>query len=89
MSSQSLPLPKRLVELEVDGQSVRVFDGQTILDALRKLDIETPTLCYGDTLQPANACRICVVEVEGARAPAFFLGAILAELFLDSVHREQ
>jgi len=61
-----------MVELEIDGQPVRVFEGQTILDALRKLGIETPTLCYGDTLQPANACRVCVVELEGARvlAPA-------------------
>ena len=47
-----------------------MFEGQTILDALRKLDVETPTLCYGDTLQPANACRVCVVEIEGARVLA-------------------
>ena len=31
------------------------------------LGIETPTLCYGDTLTPVNVCRVCVVEVEGAR----------------------
>ena len=68
MSSQPLSLPKRMVELEIDGQPVRVFEGQTILDALRKLEIATPTLCYGDTLQPANACRVCVVELEGSRA---------------------
>jgi predicted molibdopterin-dependent oxidoreductase YjgC len=59
-----------MIELEVDGQPVRVFEGQTILDALRKLEIATPTLCYGDTLQPANACRVCVVEIEGARVLA-------------------
>ena len=70
VSSQPLALPKRMVELEVDGEPVRVFEGQTILDALRKLGVETPTLCYGDTLQPANACRVCVVELEGARVLA-------------------
>ena len=70
MSSQPLALQKRMVELEIDGQPVRVFEGQTILDALRKLEIATPTLCYGDTLQPANACRVCVVELEGARVLA-------------------
>ncbi len=59
--------PKRMVELEVDGQPVKVFEGDTILDACRKLGIDTPTLCYGDTLEPKNACRVCVVEVEGAR----------------------
>ncbi len=59
--------PKRMVELEIDGQPVKVFEGDTILDACRKLGVDTPTLCYGDTLQPKNACRVCVVEVEGAR----------------------
>jgi predicted molibdopterin-dependent oxidoreductase YjgC len=56
-----------MVELTVDGQSVRVFEGSTILDACRKLDIDTPTLCYGDTLTPVNVCRVCVVELEGSR----------------------
>ena len=70
VSSQPLALQKRMIELEIDGRPVRVFEGQTILDALRKLDVETPTLCYGDTLQPANACRVCVVEIEGARVLA-------------------
>jgi predicted molibdopterin-dependent oxidoreductase YjgC len=31
------------------------------------LGVETPTLCYGDTLTPVNVCRVCVVELEGAR----------------------
>jgi len=64
--------PRRMVELEVDGQPVRVFEGATILDACRQLGIDTPTLCYGETLQPANVCRVCVVELEDARvlAPA-------------------
>jgi predicted molibdopterin-dependent oxidoreductase YjgC len=59
--------PRRLVELTVDGESVCVLEGATILDACRQLGIATPTLCYGDTLHPVNVCRVCVVEVEGAR----------------------
>jgi predicted molibdopterin-dependent oxidoreductase YjgC len=59
--------PKKLVELTVDGQPVRVSEGATILDACRRLGIDTPTLCYADTLTPVNVCRVCVVEVEGAR----------------------
>ena len=64
--------PRRMVELEVDGQAVSVFEGETILAACSRLGIDTPTLCYAETLQPANVCRVCVVEVEGARvlAPA-------------------
>jgi predicted molibdopterin-dependent oxidoreductase YjgC len=64
--------PARLVALTIDEQPVEVPEGSTILDACKKLGIDTPTLCYGETLTPANTCRICVVEVEGARvlAPA-------------------
>jgi predicted molibdopterin-dependent oxidoreductase YjgC len=67
-----LAAPARMVELEIDGQAVRVFEGSTILDACKTLGIDTPTLCYGETLRPANVCRVCVVELEGARvlAPA-------------------
>jgi predicted molibdopterin-dependent oxidoreductase YjgC len=65
--SSPLLAPARMVELEVDGQGVRVFEGQTILDAATKLGIDTPTLCYGPTLRPANVCRVCVVELEGSR----------------------
>ena len=60
------PAP-RLVSLKIDERPVEVPEGSTVLDACQKLGIETPTLCYGETLAPANACRICVVELEGAR----------------------
>jgi predicted molibdopterin-dependent oxidoreductase YjgC len=60
--------PKRLIDLEVDGRPVRVPEGSTILDACRQQGVDTPTLCYLETLTPVNACRVCVVEVEGARA---------------------
>jgi predicted molibdopterin-dependent oxidoreductase YjgC len=59
--------PRRLVELTLDGQNIRVFEGSTILDACRQLGIATPTLCYAETLTPVNVCRVCVVEVEGSR----------------------
>jgi predicted molibdopterin-dependent oxidoreductase YjgC len=62
-----LATPKKMIELSVDGEAVRVFEGSTILDACRMLGNEQPTLCYGDTLTPVNVCRVCVVEVEGAR----------------------
>ncbi len=72
--SQAVPIapPKRLVDVEIDGKSVRVPEGSTILDACRSEGIDTPTLCYLENLTPVNACRVCVVEVEGARvlAPA-------------------
>jgi predicted molibdopterin-dependent oxidoreductase YjgC len=64
--------PRDGVHLTIDGRAVEVPPGSTILDACRALAIDIPTLCYLETLTPVNACRVCVVEVEGARvlAPA-------------------
>jgi predicted molibdopterin-dependent oxidoreductase YjgC len=67
MTMTTIAAPRKMVELTVDGQTVRVLDGSTILDACRLAGIDTPTLCYGDTLTPVNVCRVCVVELEGAR----------------------
>src|SRR5438045_6475425 len=61
-------MPKRLVDVAIDEQPVRVPEGATILDACRDRGIDTPTMCYADNLTPVNACRVCVVEVEGSRA---------------------
>ena len=57
-------VPKKEVELAIDGKKVSVPEGATILQACVALGIEIPTLCYLETLHPVNVCRICVVEVE-------------------------
>ncbi len=62
--------PARAVALTIDGHEMRVPEGTTILQACRAIGIDTPTLCYLETLTPVNACRLCVVEVEGSRALA-------------------
>jgi predicted molibdopterin-dependent oxidoreductase YjgC len=63
---------KVMVALTIDGRPIDAPAGTTIIDACKSLEIEIPTLCYLETLTPINACRVCVVEVEGARvlAPA-------------------
>ncbi len=58
---------RRSVELTVDGQKVTALEGSTLLDACRASGKEIPTLCYGDTITPKNACRVCMVELEGSR----------------------
>ena len=55
------------VELTIDGRTVSVPAGATILDACRAESIDIPTLCFLENLTPVNACRVCVVEVVGAR----------------------
>ncbi len=61
------PRPREMVELTLDGRKVSVPAGATLLDAARQLGIDTPTLCFLENLTPVNVCRVCVVEVEGAR----------------------
>jgi predicted molibdopterin-dependent oxidoreductase YjgC len=72
MTTVPLAPPRRLVDAEIDGTTVRVPEGTTILEACRERGIDTPTLCYLENLTPVNVCRVCVVEVEGSRvlAPA-------------------
>jgi len=61
------PVTPRFVQIKIDGNPVSVPEGSTILDATRKLGIDTPTLCFLESLTPVNVCRICVVEMEGSR----------------------
>ncbi len=75
MSARRLPViygapteaPVRGVELQIDGRAVTVPEGATLLDACRSVGVDTPTLCWAENLTPVNVCRVCVVELEGAR----------------------
>jgi predicted molibdopterin-dependent oxidoreductase YjgC len=65
---RTLPvLQPRAVELTIDGAPVSVPEGATILDACKAAGVSTPTLCFAENLTPVNVCRVCVVELEGAR----------------------
>lgn len=57
-----------MVNLKINGQDVCVPEGYTILDAAREVGINIPTLCYLKDLNQIGACRLCLVEVKGARA---------------------
>ncbi len=54
-----------MIKLTIDGQSVEVEEGASVLDAASKLGIEIPTLCYRKDLPPNTSCMVCVVQVEG------------------------
>ena len=55
------------ITAQVNGEAVEVPEGSTILEACRRVGLDLPTLCYGPTMTAANACRVCVVELEGSR----------------------
>jgi predicted molibdopterin-dependent oxidoreductase YjgC len=50
----------------INGNELSFEPGETILEVARRADIDIPTLCYLKGATPTGACRICVVEVEGA-----------------------
>ena len=54
-----------LVTLSIDGHSVTVPDGTSIMRAAALLDINVPRLCATDSLQAFGSCRICLVQIEG------------------------
>ncbi|OGD73898.1 MAG: hypothetical protein A2Y64_07275 [Candidatus Coatesbacteria bacterium RBG_13_66_14] len=54
-----------MVKLTIDGQSVEVEEGTTVLAAAKALEIDIPTLCYSDFLEPYAGCRMCTVKVGG------------------------
>ena len=52
--------------LTIDGRTVSIHDGATILEAARAAGIEVPTLCWYPKLPVVGSCRICLVSVEGS-----------------------
>ena len=55
--------------MTVDGREVSFTPGETIYQVCRRAEIDVPTLCYDDRLDAFGACRLCVVDLEGARNP--------------------
>ncbi|MHC4820814.1 MAG: molybdopterin-dependent oxidoreductase, partial [Planctomycetota bacterium] len=57
----------RTLTLTIDGKSVTVDEGTSIWDAAQAMGIDIPVLCHDPRLEPVGVCRLCVVDVEGAR----------------------
>ena len=53
--------------VEINGVSCAALPGETVIAVAKRHGIEIPTLCHDDRLEPAGACRVCLVEVEGQR----------------------
>ena len=57
-----------MVNLTIDGKAVCVPEGTTVLEAAKTVNINIPTLCYLKDINKIGACRVCIVEIKGARA---------------------
>ncbi|MFM8321908.1 MAG: molybdopterin-dependent oxidoreductase [Chloroflexota bacterium] len=59
-----------MVKITINGQAVEASEGTTVLQAARSAGIQIPTLCDHPALEPYGGCRLCMVEIQGWRAPA-------------------
>ncbi|MFJ6571569.1 NADH-quinone oxidoreductase subunit G [Streptomyces sp. NPDC091292] len=66
---EAAPPPEDLVALTIDGIEISVPKGTLVIRAAELLGIEIPRFCDHPLLDPAGACRQCIVEVEGQRKP--------------------
>ncbi len=58
-----------MVNIKINGKEYSVPKGITVLEAARYANIDIPTLCYLKDINEIGACRLCLVEVKGARGP--------------------
>ena len=56
-----------LFSVTIDGRACEAFSGETVLDVAGRNDGKIPTLCHDPRLDPAGACRMCLVEISGQR----------------------
>ncbi len=65
-----LEVPQEVIEFQLNGKTVEAFDGESILNAAKRVGVAIPHLCYMDGLRADGNCRACVVEVKGERVLA-------------------
>ncbi len=58
-----------MITVTIDGKTIQLEEGRTILDAARQADIYIPTLCYLENINPLGSCRLCLVEIAGIEEP--------------------
>ena len=56
-----------MIKLTIDGKTIEVQEGTTVLEAAEAAGVYVPTLCHHPQLTPYGGCRLCMVDVEGAR----------------------
>ena len=60
-------MEKKMINLTIDDQKIKVPEGTTIIEAAKQAGIDIPTLCFLKEINEVGDCRMCIVEVEGRR----------------------
>lgn len=58
-----------MINATIDGKTIQVEEGATVLEAAKKLGISIPTLCHHPKITPIGSCRLCIVEIKGISSP--------------------
>lgn len=69
----------KIVTLTIDGQKVTVPKDYNIIQAAKRVGVDIPALCYDPNLEVVGACRLCLVEIEGAKKPTTACSTKVAE----------
>ena len=77
------------VTLSLNGQEIQALPGKTILEVACEAGVDIPTLCHDPRLEPYGACRLCLVEVDGARGPVAACGTSIREGMSVQTHSEK
>lgn len=59
----------KTINLTIDGKEVKAAEGTNLIDAAESAGIHIPNLCYLKGMRGIGACRLCLIEVEGGKAP--------------------
>ena len=83
-------MEEKLVTLTIDGESIKVKEGTTILQAAKKAGIDIPTLCFLKDINEVGDCRMCIVEVEGRTHTPNVLEArrVILDLIISNHHKD-
>ena len=57
----------KMIAIHIDGREIKSRAGATIWEAAQSMGVDIPTLCHQPGMEPVGVCRVCAVEVEGAR----------------------
>jgi predicted molibdopterin-dependent oxidoreductase YjgC len=68
-----------MISFELDGETLSVPPGTTVLDAARAAGGQIPTLCFDERQAPFGACRVCLVGIEGAPGPVASCTTVVRE----------
>jgi NADH dehydrogenase/NADH:ubiquinone oxidoreductase subunit G len=80
---------EKLVKLQIDGKEVKAPAGMNLIDAAQLADIHIPNLCYLKGMKGVGACRLCLVEVEGMKAPVIACNTKVKEGMVVSTQTEK